>query len=51
MMVQTVKMGLKAFHFSNQNIEAYILNLLLSYRTVPRVDRKQKPISINRQTD
>ena len=30
-MVQTVKMGLKVFSPFNQNIEAYIPNLLLSY--------------------
>ena len=30
-MIQTVKMGLKAFSPFNQNIEAYFLNLLLSY--------------------
>ena len=36
-MVQTVRM----FSPFNQNIEAYIPNLLLSCQTVPRVDRKQ----------
>ena len=40
-MVQTVKMGLKVFSPFNQNIEAYIPNLLLSYETVPHTDRKQ----------
>ena len=30
-MVQTVKIGLKAFSSFNQNIEAYIPNLLLSF--------------------
>ena len=39
-MVQTVKMGLKAFSPFNQNIEAYIPNLLLSYRMVTHADRK-----------
>ena len=39
-MVQTVKMGLKVFSPFNQNIEAYIPNLLLSYQTVPSADRK-----------
>ena len=45
-MVQTVKMGLNAFSPFNQNIEAYIPNLLLSYRTVPHADRKQSPSAL-----
>ena len=45
-MVQTVKMGLKAFSPFNQNIEAYIPNLLLIYRTVPHADRKQRPSAL-----
>ena len=45
-MVQTVKMGLKAFSPFNQNTEAYIPNLLLSYRTVPHADRKQSPSAL-----
>ena len=45
-MDQTVRMGLKAFSPFNQNIEAYIPNLLLSYRIVPHVDRKQSPPSL-----
>ena len=40
-MVQTIKMGLKAFSPFNQNIKAYFPNLLLSYETVPHADRKQ----------
>ena len=44
--VQMVKMGLKAFSPFNQNIEAYIPNLLLSYWTVPHVDRKQSPSAL-----
>ena len=40
-MVETVKMGLKAFSLFNQNTEAYIPNLHFSYRTDPQVDRKQ----------
>ena len=43
-MVQTVKMSLKAFSPFNQNSEAYILNLLLSYRTVPH--GKQSPSAL-----
>ena len=42
-MVQTVKMGLKVFSSFNQNIKAYIPNLLFCYRTVPHADRKQSP--------
>ena len=45
-MVQTVKMVLKSFSTFNQNIEAYIPNFLLSYRTVPHVDRKQNPSTL-----
>ena len=45
-MVQTVKMGLKAFSHFNQIIEAFIPNLLLSYRTVPHADRKQSPSAL-----
>ena len=45
-MFQTVKMGSKVFSPFNQNIEAYILNLLLSYRMVPRADRKQSPSAL-----
>ena len=40
-MVQTVKIGLKAFSPFNQNIETYFPNLHLSYRTVPHADKKQ----------
>ena len=39
-------MCLKAFSPLNQNIEAYILNLLFSYRTVPYADRKQSPSAL-----
>ena len=42
-MVQTVKLGLKVFLPFNQNIEAYMSNLLLSYQTVPHADKKQSP--------
>ena len=45
-MVLTVKMDLKAFSPFNQNIEAYIPNLLLSYQTVPCADRKQSPSAL-----
>ena len=45
-MVQTVKMGFKASSPFDQNIEAYITNLLLNYRTVPHVDRKQSPSAL-----
>ena len=45
-MIQTIKMGLKAFSLSNRNIEACIPNLLLSYRTVPHADRKQIPSAL-----
>ena len=45
-MVQTVKMGLKAFSHFNQNIEAYVPYLLLSYQTVPHADRKQSPSAL-----
>ena len=45
-MVQTVKIGLKAFSPFNQKVEAYIPNLLLSYRTIPLVDRKQSPSAL-----
>ena len=49
-MVQTVKMGLKAFSPFNYNTEAYISNLLWSYGTVPHVNRKQSPsVLIGRQ--
>ena len=44
--VQTVKMGLKAFSPFNQNIVAYIPNLLLSYRKFPHADRKQSPSAL-----
>ena len=44
--VQTVKMSLKAFSPFTQNIEAYIPNLLLSYRTLPQADRKQSPSAL-----
>ena len=43
-MVQTVKMGLKAFSPFNENIEAYIPNSY--YRTVPHADRKQSPSAL-----
>ena len=45
-MVQTVKMGLKAFSPFNQNIVAYICYLHLSCRTVPRADRNQSPSAL-----
>ena len=45
-MVQTVKMGLKVFSLFNQNIEAYIPNLLLCYQTVSHPDRKQSPSAL-----
>ena len=45
-MLQTVKIVLKAFSPFNQNIEAYISNLLLSYRTVPHADRKLIPSAL-----
>ena len=40
------KMDLKAFSPFNQNIEAYIPNLLLSYQTVLHADRKQSPSAL-----
>ena len=46
MMVQTVKMSLKAFSPFNQNIKAYTPDLLLSYRTVSHADRKQNPSAL-----
>ena len=45
-MVPTVKMGLKVFSPFNQNSEAYIRNLLLSYLMVPHVDREQTPSAL-----
>lgn len=42
-MVQTVKMGLKAFSPSNDNIESY---LLLSYRKIPHAGRLQSPSAL-----
>ena len=45
-MIQTVKIGLKAFSPFNQNIEAYIPNLLINYRTVPHADRNQGPSAL-----
>ena len=42
-MVQTVKMGLKAFSSFQENIEAYLPRLLLSYRSIPHAGRKQSP--------
>ena len=45
-MVQTVKLGLKAFNAESVDFDSYLARLLLSYRTVPHAGRQRSPSAL-----